>query len=140
MCGRKIYTLLIVAKREKAAWHNLIVPNYNITEVITIDFDFDCLIFTPEEGTIPDSLLICICFKRRSDKCTNCSHSLKLTFLIKSIMYPHPPRTCSPTMLSKVQIKGILILMFTMLAISLFQALNGSCFIKSCDRRADAIL
>lgn len=54
----KIYTFLIVAKREKAAWHNLIVRNYNITEVITIDFDFDCLIFTPEEGTIPDSLYL----------------------------------------------------------------------------------
>lgn len=59
-CCRKIYTFLIVAKRKKAAWNNLIVANYNITEVITIDFD--CLIFTPEEGTTLAFLLIHICF------------------------------------------------------------------------------
>lgn len=60
MCTGKIYTFLIVAKREKAAWNNLIIANYNITEVITIDFD--CLIFTPEEGTMLAFLLIHICF------------------------------------------------------------------------------
>lgn len=78
MCSRKIYTFLIVAKRKKAAWNNLIVANYNITEVITIDFD--CLIFTPEEGTVLAFLLIHICFERRADNYTNCSHSMKLCF------------------------------------------------------------
>lgn len=78
MCNSKIYTFLIVAKRRKAAWSNLIVANYNITEVITIDFD--CLIFTPEEGTELAFLLIHICFERRADNYTNCSHSVKLGF------------------------------------------------------------
>lgn len=36
-------------EKKTPAWNNLIVANYNITVVITIDFD--CLIFTPEEGS-----------------------------------------------------------------------------------------
>lgn len=55
-----IYFFNCCQEGKKPAWNNLIVANYNITVVITIDFD--CLIFTPEEGTLLAFPLIHICF------------------------------------------------------------------------------
>lgn len=60
MCIGKIYIFLIVVKRRKVVWDNLIIVNYNIIEVIIIDFD--CFIFILEEGIMLVFFLIYICF------------------------------------------------------------------------------
>lgn len=60
MCIGKIYIFLIVVKRRKVVWDNLIIVNYNIIEVIIIDFD--CFIFILEEGIMLAFFLIYICF------------------------------------------------------------------------------